>query len=119
METPAMPLSATARAALELRFDGAIPAHLLCTETQAELEAGHHVAMIRFYDVRIDDFTASLNRLLAGPQGPGIQAWIDRTRGTINDHLMERAKHAAALTAADLGLADEGGIADCLGIAAE
>jgi hypothetical protein len=92
-----MTLSAAERNALELKYDGRIPAHLLNSKTAVELELGHHQAMIRFSETRIVDFTESLARLVAGPQGPGIAAWIDRTRATIADHRADKARHEAAI----------------------
>lgn len=94
-----MTLSLEARTALELKYDGRIPARLLETRTQADLQIGHHQAMIRFSETRIRDFGGSLDRLLAGPQGPGITAWIDRSRANIADHRAEIARHESAIAA--------------------
>ncbi|MHB1207307.1 MAG: hypothetical protein ACYCZX_17185 [Rhodospirillaceae bacterium] len=60
-----MTVSTAERTALELKYDGAIPAHLLETRAAVDLEIGHHRAIIRFSEARTKDFTESLGRLLA------------------------------------------------------
>lgn len=96
-----MPLSSADRTALEQRFDGAIPAHLLETRTAQELQAGHHRAMIRFSEVRVKDFTESLAKLeaMTDAQQPGRSAWIERTKQNIAYHAAEIEQHQAALAA--------------------
>lgn len=102
-----MTLAAEARAALELKYDGAIPAHLMETRTQEELQAGHHRAMIRFSETRVRDFSESLARLVSGPDFNGRAVWIERTRANIADHQADIARHQAALIPAPLAIAAE------------
>ena len=94
-----MPLTLSVRNALEARFDQRIPAHLLETRTNPEMQADHHRAMIRFAEGRIADFSQSLEKLEAAVDFPARAAWIDRTKATIADHQAELAHHEAALDA--------------------
>ena len=82
---------------LERRFDGPIPQHLLRAQSEHEFQSGHHRAMIRFSEARIQDFTDSLQRLLASPSTSDRETWIARTRAIITDHEAEIARHRQAL----------------------
>lgn len=93
------PISLADRDALERRFDGPIPHHLLSHGTEREHMIDHHRAMIRFSEVRIQDFTASLARLRAAPQAPGLEAWIARTVAIIREHVCEKRRHEEDLAA--------------------
>lgn len=90
-----MPL--TRQDALELRFNGPIPAHLKSGKTEAQHMMDHHRCMIRFSQVRVSDFTESLERLLDRkekfPDEIGLDAWISRTRKTIQEHRNELERH--------------------------
>ena len=87
------------REALERRFDGPIPAHLLQPKTERELMIDHHRAMIRFSEVRLQDFAAALTKLKAGPQGPATRVWIARTVAILADHQAEKERHERDLNA--------------------
>jgi hypothetical protein len=89
----------SAQALIDLKYDGAIPAHLMRTETALDLEIGHHRAMIRFSEGRVRDFTESLSRLLARTQDAGTMAWVARTYQIIAEHKADIATHQAALAA--------------------
>lgn len=96
-------MTLTTRTALELKYDGAIPAHLLETRTSAELAAGHHRSMIRFSETRVRDFTESLAKLEAEkaqrPHDTGLDTWIERAKANIADHQGDIDRHQAALAA--------------------
>ena len=84
--------------ALEARFDGPIPQHLLTEKTEAELMADHHRAMIRFHDVRHADFSDALARLEERPDSdPAKAPWIASTRATLRFHREQSARHEADL----------------------
>lgn len=88
------------REALERRFDGPIPAHLLSPKSEREHMADHHRAMIRYSQVRIGDFEESLTKLRALPDSDETKAiWIARTLGNITDHRRELGRHEAELAA--------------------
>lgn len=84
---------------LERRFDGPIPRQLLANKVERAHMIDHHRAMIRFSDVRIADFTASLARLKSAPPAPGLAAWLSRTEAIIREHECEKRRHEEDLAA--------------------
>src|ERR1051326_3661432 len=94
-----MTISLEQRAALEQKYDGRIPAHLLNPMSDAEVAASHHRGMIRYSESRIRDFSEALAKLPAQAPSETRDLWISHTRKCIADHEAELARHRAALAA--------------------
>lgn len=81
-------------AALERKYDGAIPPYLLTAQTEAQMMADHHKAMIRFHKGRQRDFEESHAKILSWPDTNVAKVpWAVSTEKCIRFHIDEIARH--------------------------